>query len=98
MKRVTITLPDEIVEEIDLRENNRSRFLAEAAVRELARRRAEELRRSLEAAHPESQRVAEAGIQEWGALAAPGDEDLLDAAMGRPVQWLEGEGWHEEKG
>ncbi len=39
MRRVTISLPEEIVEEIDLRENNRSRFLTVAAQRELMRRR-----------------------------------------------------------
>ncbi len=95
MKRVTVTLPDEIVEEIDLRESNRSRFLTEAAVRELTRRRRQELRRSLEAAHPDGGQVAEAGLPAWAARARPGDETLLDPAAGRPVQWIPGKGWQE---
>jgi len=95
MKRVTVTLPDEIVEEIDLKEPNRSRFLAEAARRELERRRREELERSLDAPHPESGRVAESGVQAWGALRAPGDEELLDPDAGRPVGWGPGRGWEE---
>ena len=97
MKRVTITLPDEIVEEIDLRESNRSRFLMDAAVRELARRRAEELRRSLETPHLESARIAEEGLAGWGSLAAAGDDDLLDPAASRPVRWIPGEGFREER-
>ncbi len=95
MKRVTITLPDEVVEEIDLWESNRSRFLAEAARRELARRRREALLRSLDEPHPEAGRVAEAGVEAWGELVAPGDEDLLDPESGRPVRWVPGRGWEE---
>ncbi len=37
--RVTITLPPDLVEGIDLVERNRSRFISEAMTHELARRR-----------------------------------------------------------
>jgi len=94
-KRVTVTLPDEIVEEIDLRETNRSRFLAEAARRELARRRREELERSLDVPHVESGRVAASGLGAWGALGVPADEEILDADAGRPVCWEPDRGWEE---
>jgi Arc/MetJ-type ribon-helix-helix transcriptional regulator len=39
MRRVTVTLPDEVVEEIDRREANRSRFVLEATLDALERAR-----------------------------------------------------------
>jgi metal-responsive CopG/Arc/MetJ family transcriptional regulator len=53
VERVTVTLPKDLVRDIDRREKNRSRFIAEAVHRELDRRRREELRRSLENPHAE---------------------------------------------
>jgi len=47
--RITITLPEALVERIDRLERNRSRFIADAVERELRRRLRAELRRSLEA-------------------------------------------------
>ena len=96
MKRVTVTLPDELVEEIDRWETNRSRFVLEAAQRELAVRRQRELERSLNNPHQESSQVAEAGIEEWG-QGWTADEDLLDVSVGREVRWTEGRGWREAK-
>ena len=66
MKRVTVTLPDVIVEEIDRWEKNRSKFVLEATERELELRRRQELERSLQYPHSETNQVAEAGIEEWG--------------------------------
>ena len=43
--RVTVTLPTELVSQIDRIEKNRSRFMLLAVRRELRRRRREELRR-----------------------------------------------------
>ena len=48
-ERVTVTRPSDLVRSIDRLERNRSRFMAEAAERELVRRRREGLMRSLEA-------------------------------------------------
>jgi hypothetical protein len=96
MKRVTVTLPDIIVEEIDRWEKNRSKFVLEAAERELELRRRQELERSLRYPHPESHQVAEAGIEEWGDGWAGEEEDLVDPAAGRPVQWTPEKGWGEE--
>ena len=39
VERVTVTLPNELVSEIDRREKNRSKFVAEAVRHELERRR-----------------------------------------------------------
>ena len=47
VERVTVTLPNDLVRDIDRRENNRSKFVAEAVRHELDRRRRAELRRSL---------------------------------------------------
>lgn len=94
--RVTVTLPPEIVREIDRRDRNRSRFVLEAVEHELEARRRQELLASIAEPHSQSEEVAEAGLGEWGALAAPGDEDLLDPAAGTAVRWKPGEGWVEE--
>ncbi len=95
MKRVTVTLPDEVVEEIDRWEANRSRFVLEASLRELALRRREELERSLANPHIESEWVAEQGLEEWGSAADGDDEGLLEPEAGRAVRWRDGEGWSE---
>lgn len=96
MKRVTVTLPDVIVEEIDRWEKNRSRFVLEATERELELRRRQELERSLRNPHPESSRVAEAGIEEWGESWPTEDESLVDPSAGKAVQWTPDGGWREE--
>jgi hypothetical protein len=94
--RVTITLPADLVEEIDRRERNRSRFVVEAVEREIDRRRRAELRRSLENPHPESEELAGGDLEEW-ARTLPDDSasDLVDLAEGRAVRWVQGEGWIE---
>ena len=96
-ERVTITLPSEIVREIDRFESNRSRFLQEAARAELDRRRRELLRQSLRSPHAETAELAEAGLDEWAAaLPAEDGTDLLDLRRGKDVRWVPGEGWTEE--
>jgi hypothetical protein len=93
--RITITLPPELVSEIDRRERNRSRFVLDAVRREIQRRRREELRRSLEHPHPESIELADAGLEEWGATAE--DAALLDPSAGKSIRWVEGRGWVDKK-
>jgi hypothetical protein len=95
-ERVTVTLPAELVESIDRLERNRSRFIKNAVEHELARRRREGLRRSLEHPHPEAADLADTGLDEWAASLPEGDEGLLDMSAGTPVRWDEGEGWVEE--
>ncbi len=94
--RVTITLPPELVEEIDRRERNRSRFVLDAVRREVQRRRREELRRSLASPHPESSELADAGLEEWAGRRGESSE-LLDLAEGKPVRWVRGRGWVDAK-
>lgn len=99
VERVTVTLPDDLVREIDRREKNRSKFVAEAVRRELDRRRRADLHRSLQSPHPESANLAEQGLEEW--LRGLPDEDaaaLVDNSAGKPVRWAPGEGWVEEHG
>ena len=96
--RVTVTLPPELVEEIDRRERNRSRFVLEAVRREVTRRRREELRRSLAHPHPEAQELADAGLDDWGRGSKQGESaELLDSNAGKPVRWVAGKGWVEAK-
>jgi predicted transcriptional regulator len=95
-ERVTVTLPAELVESIDHFERNRSRFIAEAVEHEIVRRRREGLLRSLKHPHPETAELADAGIAEWGDRLPSDDEGLVDISAGRPVRWIEGQGWIEE--
>jgi Arc/MetJ-type ribon-helix-helix transcriptional regulator len=96
MERVTVTLPNEIVRDIDRLENNRSKFVAEAVRRELDRRRRAELRRSLRNPHPESAEFAERGFEEWASgLPEEDAEALVDGSAGKAVRWVPGKGWVE---
>jgi hypothetical protein len=96
MRRVTVTLPETIVKEIDRWEKNRSKFVLEATERELELRRRQELERSLRYPHPESHQMAEAGIEDWGEGWTADDEELVDPSAGKPVRWTPDDGWHEE--
>jgi hypothetical protein len=98
VERVTVTLPDELVRDIDRREKNRSKFVAEAIRRELDRRRRGELRLSLRNPHPESADLAELGFAEWATgLPEEDTEALVDSGAGRPVRWVPGKGWLERR-
>ena len=96
--RVTVWLPKEVLEDIDRRERNRSRFILTAVQHELQRRRREELRRSLRHPHPESEEIANLAMDEWakGLPEEVGDE-LVDPAAGKEVRWSAEQGWVEVK-
>lgn len=97
--RVTVTLPSDLVRDIDRREKNRSKFVAEAVRNELDHRRREELRRSLRNFHPESAQLAAQGLEEWTRGWPEEDtEALVDSNAGKPVRWVSGEGWMEGGG
>jgi hypothetical protein len=98
VERVTVTLSDDLIRDIDRREKNRSRFVAEAVRRELDRRRRLELRRSLQHPHPESTELADQGLEEWSrGLPAEDAESLVDNSAGKPVRWVPGDGWVEDR-
>jgi Arc/MetJ-type ribon-helix-helix transcriptional regulator len=97
-ERVTVTLPADLVNDIDRREKNRSKFVVEAVRRELDRRRREDLRRSLQNPHSESSDLAEQGLEEWSRTLPEEDvESLLDSGAGKPVRWVPGQGWIEDR-
>ena len=94
--RVTVTLPKDLVRDIDRLDKNRSKFIAEAVRNELDRRRREELRRSLHNPHPESAEPAGQGLEEWTrGLPEEDTEALVNSNAGTPVRWVSGEGWVE---
>ena len=95
-ERVTVTLPVDLVEAIDRFERNRSRFISEAVEHELARRRREGLLQSLKSPHPEAAELGETGLADWGASLPAEDAGLVDVNGGKPVRWVEGQGWVEE--
>jgi Arc/MetJ-type ribon-helix-helix transcriptional regulator len=96
VERVTVTLPNDLIRDIDRREKNRSKFVAEAVRNELDRRRRAELRRSLQNPHPESAELADEGLTEWArSLPEEDTETLVDSRAGKPVRWVPGEGWVE---
>ncbi len=95
-ERVTITLPAELVRDIDRLEKNRSKFLQAAARHELERRRRALLERSLRSPHSETAELAEAGFQDWAASLPEEDAaGLVDHQAGKAVRWVPGEGWTE---
>ena len=96
-ERVTVTLPEEIIRDIDKQERNRSRFVLQAVRHELERRQKEELRRSLRKPHQDSDDIAQAGFDEWVEGLPEGDEDLVDIETGESVRWVPGKGWVEIK-
>ena len=95
MERVTVTLPADLVEKIDRLERNRSRFIAEAVVHELAQRRREALLQSIQNPHPETTELADDGLVDW-VSDLPADETLVDANTGTAVRWVDGQGWIKE--
>jgi Arc/MetJ-type ribon-helix-helix transcriptional regulator len=98
VERVTVTLPDDLVRDIDRRERNRSKFVVEAVRRELDRRRRDDLRHSLQNPHPESAELAEQGLAEWSrGLPVEDTEGLVDRSAGKAVRWVPGEGWVEDQ-
>jgi Arc/MetJ-type ribon-helix-helix transcriptional regulator len=97
VERITVTLPNDLVKDIDRREKNRSKFVADAVRRELDHRRRAELSRSLQNPHPESVELAEQGLAEWSyGLPDEDAEALLDSSGGEPVLWVPGKGWIEK--
>jgi hypothetical protein len=98
-ERVTVTLPGEVVREIDRMEKNRSRFVLDAVQREIDRRRRDELRRSLMNPHAEIEELAEMGLDDWATGLPPEEtEGLVDPSAGKPVRWVPGKGWESAEG
>lgn len=91
-----MTLPRDLLDEIDRVERNRSRFVVTALRRELAERRRDALRQSLSQPHPETESFVDAGLAEWASLLPNDAESLVDADAGTPIRWIAGEGWVEE--
>ena len=96
-ERVTVTLPEEILRDIDMQERNRSRFVLKAVKHELERRQREELRRSLRKSHQDSDEIADEGFADWVEGSLEGGEDLVDTKSGESVQWIPGRGWVKEE-
>ena len=98
VERVTLTLPADLVREIDRREKDRSKFVAEAVRKEIDRRRREEFQQSLQNPHPESVALADEVLEErFYSLPDEDTESLVDSSMGTPVHWVLGKGWVEEQ-
>lgn len=98
VERVTVTLPDDLVRDIDRQEKNRSKFVAEAVRRELDRRRRAELHKSLRHPNTDSTMSADQGLAEW--MRGLPDEDteaLVDSSAGTPIRWKPGKGWVERR-
>jgi hypothetical protein len=54
------------------------------------------LTRSLVNPHPEAAELAETGLGDWDASLPQDDKGLVDESAGKPVRWVEGQGWVEE--
>ena len=93
-ERVTVTRSSQLVEEIDLVERNRSRFIAEAVQHEVTRQRREALLRSVQNPHPETEDRIETRPGHWTADLP--EDGLVDLSGGTAVRWVEGRGWVKE--
>jgi hypothetical protein len=92
-ERVTVTLPTDLIRDIDRRERNRSKFVADAVRHELDSLRRDELRRSLQNPHVERADLADEGFEAWGgALPEEDTGTLVDNSAGKPVPSSVG-GW-----
>lgn len=91
-ERVTITLPKDLLEEVDRLGGNRSRFIAQAVQQALYERERAAFRLSLENPHPESEAMAELGFAEWASQDFD-DHDLVDMSLATPVRWTPDVGW-----
>ena len=93
-ERVTVTLPADLVRDIDRLEKDRSRFIQDAVGHELERRRRELLQDSLRSPHPETAELAEAGFEDWASSLPEEDASgLVDPRAGTDVRWVPGKGW-----
>jgi Arc/MetJ-type ribon-helix-helix transcriptional regulator len=92
-ERITITLPAELLHEIDRHDPNRSRFVREAIRHSLDYRRRLALKESLAEPHPETGSLESKGFDEW-ARELPA-EGLIDPGAGVELRWVEGTGWEE---
>ena len=96
VERVTVTLPNDLIRDIDRREKNRSKFVIQAVRNELDRRRHEDLRLSLNNPHPDSTKLEEAGFATWAqGLPIEDCESIIDTSVGVPIRWTPGKGWVE---
>lgn len=93
-ERITITLPKDLLVQIDQLEDNRSGFIAQAVRRELFERERAAFQLSLDNPHPESSEVAELGFREWAERDLD-DDGLVDPEAGTSVKWIPGIGWEE---
>jgi hypothetical protein len=95
-ERVTVILPSEVVKSIDRIDRNRSHFIARAVEHELARRWRDGLLRSLNNPHTEATELSEIGLSHWVESLPADTERLVDMTAGKPVRWVEGQGWIED--
>jgi hypothetical protein len=89
--RISIDLPDDLLQQMDRLERDRARFLLLAVRNELRRRLALELQKSVDHPHPESRELAGLGLADWGD--PDSGDDLLDPEAAIPVEWLPDLGW-----
>jgi hypothetical protein len=95
--RVTVTLPADVVRDMDRREKNRSQFVADAVRHELEHRRSDDFRLSLLNPHSESALLAGQGVADWaGSLPVEDAGGMVDGNAGTAVRWVPGEGWVED--
>ena len=95
--RVTVTLPAQLVERIDKYARSRSHFITEAVENDFIRRRRREgLLLSLTSPHPETTELVDTGLADWAVRHLADDDGLVDRNGGKPVRWIEGEGWVED--
>jgi len=94
VERVTVSLPADLLLELDRRSKNRSAFVQEAVLREIGRRVRLELLDSGRNPHPETLAYAGESLDEWATMLPKEDTTkMYDPKKVTPLRWIEGKGW-----
>ncbi len=96
LERTTVTLPGDLLRQIDLLAKDRSQFVTDDVRNELERIERQELQRSLDNPHPDGTMLEDAGFDEWARDLPCASEVLLEPGAGKPVRWTPGLGWSED--
>ena len=93
-QRIALTLPSEVITEIDRTTHDRDSFVEDAVRHEIDRRREDQLRRSLDDPHPETSKAVGSSPSNWP-TGVPHDEwdELLRSELGEEIRWEEAKGW-----
>ena len=95
-EQIKVTLPEDVIRDIDRVHGDRDKFVLELVRLELQRRRHQESWRTSVDPLPERFHASEMELDDWGQDSPEGDLfGLVDLKTGAAVRWIPGKGWVE---